>query len=331
MRAHLRDIANGPLAGRPTGGRGVKSVASLSIVVAAMSRIDLLERTLVSVLAHRPDAAEVIVVLDKQYDDPYQLDGEVRFVSAGKRSSLPRCLNVGIEAAEADIVHTLACGAEVEEGWTAKAMRRFADPKVAAVAPAVHAKDGRMISAGLSYQRSGSHVPVHADSGYDELRAPSFHGGFYRKSAIEQLGEPMAECIGAFADVDLGLRLHHVGYDVICEGESRIMVHDDMCEPSMSRFHRGRSAERLFWRNAPMMGWIPSLAAHIGKIADECVSGMTRPHQLMGVAGRLLALGEYPSYVRHWRQLLQLHEFVQRSLEEGNVQLADADRLRSAA
>jgi hypothetical protein len=235
------------------------------------------------------------------------------------------------EAAEADVVHTLACGAEVEEGWTAKAMRRFADPKVAAVAPTVHANDGRTISAGLSYHRSGTHVSVHTDSGDDELRAPSFQGGFYRKSAIDLLGEPMAECLGAFADVDLGLRLHHVGYDIVCERESRVTVHDDMCEPSMSRFHRGRSAERLFWRNAPMMGWIPSLAAHIGMIASECASGIMRPRHSMGVAGRLLALGEYPSYVRHWRRMLQLREVVRRSLDEGRAHRADDGRLRSAA
>lgn len=270
-------------------------------------------------------------MLDQQYDDPYQLDGEVRFVRVSKRSSLPRCLNAGIEAAEADVVHTLACGVEVEDGWTAKAMRRFADPRVAAVAPSVHANDGRTLSAGLSYHLSGSYVPAHTDCGDDQLRVPSFQGGFYRKSAIELLGEPMAERLAEFADVDLGLRMHHVGYDIVCERESRITVHDDMCESLTSYSHRGRAAERLFWRNAPMMGWIPSLAAHIGMIASECASGVMRPRQSTGVVGRLLALGEYPSYVRHWRQLLQVREVVQRSLDEGRMRHADDGRLRPAA
>ena len=84
--------------------------ARLSIVIPLCGTIDLLEGSLVGVLENRPDDCQVIVVLNDAYDDPYDLHDEVTFVEAPLGAGPVACLNLGIAAASAPIVHVLACG-----------------------------------------------------------------------------------------------------------------------------------------------------------------------------------------------------------------------------
>ena len=58
-------------------------VPRLAIVISAIGSIESLEGTLVSVLENRPADCEILVVLNRPYSDPYDLQGEVRFVAIG--------------------------------------------------------------------------------------------------------------------------------------------------------------------------------------------------------------------------------------------------------
>ncbi len=97
----------------------------LSIIIPTLGDWESLETTLVSVLQNRPPLSEVIVVLNRTYDDPYDLEGEVRFVevpgrtpSKHRRAGLVELVNTGLAAADSELLHVLSCGMTVGDGWT---------------------------------------------------------------------------------------------------------------------------------------------------------------------------------------------------------------------
>ena len=133
-------------------------VTRLSILIPFLGNRDSLENTLASVLQNRPEGAEIVVALGQDYDDPYQLGEEVRFVRAAGATTLAAALNQGFAACQAPIVHTLACGATVGDGWTDRALRRFDDRRIASVAPVIAEADHpqRVWSTGLEYRAGGA-------------------------------------------------------------------------------------------------------------------------------------------------------------------------------
>ncbi len=88
-----------------------------SIAVLLQRSPEAMEQTLLSVLENAPAAAEVLLVLDQRYDDPYELEGEVRFVRAGRRASWSRCANAALAAARGQWLQLLPAGARVTPQW----------------------------------------------------------------------------------------------------------------------------------------------------------------------------------------------------------------------
>ena len=124
----------------------------LSIVIPVLGDPQQLDDTLVSVLENRPANCEIVVVHNRPYHDPYRLSDEVRFIEAERGTALAECLNRGLAASRASVVHVLTCGVEVSAGWADVAFRRFGDPDVAAVGSVVLNRDDpeKAISAGAS-------------------------------------------------------------------------------------------------------------------------------------------------------------------------------------
>ena len=93
---------------------------------------------------HRPDDCDVLVVLDKhRNEDPYELAGEVQFIESSGQIGFAASVNAGIQASCAEVVHVLAAGVEVCEGWADVAMTHFRDLRVAAVSPIVTTRSNR--------------------------------------------------------------------------------------------------------------------------------------------------------------------------------------------
>ena len=164
----------------------------LAIVIPAVGPIDVLESSLVSVLEHRPDDCEVIVVFNQPYEDPYGLDGEVRFVQAPVKSGIVDCVNRGIAHSHADLVHVLLAGCEVTEGWTDRALAHFDDPRVGAVAPCVQWKhaDQQTVCRGIELCPGGVRRfyeglrPTTAGESVCAVWGPPIFAAFYRVSAL---------------------------------------------------------------------------------------------------------------------------------------------------
>lgn len=248
----------------------------LSIVIPALGAWEQLEATLVSVLANRPADAEIVVALGRGYDDPYGLEGEVRFLSLPLGATAVDAWNEAFAGCRAPVVHLLACGAIVPEGWTDAALSHFDDPRIAAVAPIVTSVDGQIVhSAGWQYSLGGVASNFAAGQPIDSVReaqrrwvGPHGAAAFYRRSALAPSRAAFDASLGEeLAPLDLALRLQRAGYRAIFEPRSRVAVAD----VSFADGALGNRLlnEKLFWRHAASDGAWQAAVAHVGAIALE--------------------------------------------------------------
>ena len=269
-------------------------MARLAIIIPHTGDVSALEDTLASVLANRPDDCEILVVLSQPYEDPYDVKGEVRFISGQPEDGPVGAMNLGIRQTKAPVIHLLHCGVEVEEGWAEAALVRLRDPRVAAVVPVVLDADNpdRVLAAGVAYHIGGSVVPLAAGKAVDSLGArcrrvlaPHLAAAFYRKSALESLGG-FDPAVGELAWVDAGLALEHCGFLSVFEPGCRVRAARDFMPPS-SAFRQGLESERLFWRWAGRLGRGRSLVAHALMAFGEAARGLWNLSAAPRMAGRL--------------------------------------------
>jgi GT2 family glycosyltransferase len=269
-------------------------VHRLSIVIPWPVFNQSAEDTLVSVLQNRPANSEVIVVTAGKYDDPYNLDGEVRFVEEQVDAGVTRLVNRGFEAATADVVHVLMPGVQALDKWTDPVLDHFDNSQIAAVSPALlaAATDTRALSLGVGYWACGVRRVIGMGAklagrkvAQTEILAPCFEAGFYRRVVISALGGFDERMSVHSADVELGLALRQLGYHSIAEPISALVR--GKVELRASSFQRARQAERLFRRYAASGAWIAVLHALLA-IADSLIS-FPRPQLLTKTCGRIAA------------------------------------------
>ncbi|MBL8827861.1 MAG: hypothetical protein JNM18_12870 [Planctomycetaceae bacterium] len=266
-----------------------------------MDSTTLLEEGLVSVLQHRPADCEVIVVIRGDYDDPYNLrDEDVRFVNAGEASDWLSLVNRGLAVAAGDVVHLLACGAEVQEAWADRALAHFEDAQVAAVAPLVLTAGDteRVLAAGVQVHRSGAGSARHMGQRLAAVPqtsqptlGPSASAAFYRTEALSAVGDQLDAFVGpALADVDLALRLQTEGYHAVFEPTSQIVLPKETLPTEPAGRERACHQERLFWRHLSSNGRAAQLAMHFLAVLGESLWGIAtlRVHQTL--AGRCQGL-----------------------------------------
>lgn len=267
----------------------------LSIVIPALGKLDRLENSLLSVLENRPSLCEVLVVVNDQYDDPYCLEGEVRFVAARYGAGAVECANVGIAASRGAIVHLLACGATVRDGWAEPALAHFTDPHVGAVAPLVvahHATD-TVWAAGIAYQPGGKReLCHHGDSAATLEQAacpalgPTLSAAFYRRAALDDLTELLCPGLGEAADVDLALRLQHADWQAVFEPACVVVAEPP--DPPRSAWQQALHLERLFWRHFGKDTPSGELAAHAAVVLAEFGRNLPHPRALSALAARFV-------------------------------------------
>ena len=134
----------------------------LAIVISAVGNVQSLEGTLVSVLENRPADCEIVVALNRPYADPYELKGEVRFVTA--RGATVAGINQALAATRAPFVHLLASGCQVTEGWTDEAWRGLATAGSAPSADGLERErtDGTL-QREIGFRTNGTHYLVGKD------------------------------------------------------------------------------------------------------------------------------------------------------------------------
>lgn len=273
----------------------------LSIVIPFRGSVESFEDTLASVLQNRPDDCEVVAVHRGDYGDPYELAGEVRFVEAAKDAGPIEVINHGLAASRGGILHLLGSGVRVEDGWTAAAMKRFADDRIGAVAPLVlDAGDSqRVVSAGVCYSAGGNRSILGGGRKLEHARrlagrriaGPTLDAAFFRRFALESIGGLRASAGLELADVDLGLSLRALGKSSVVEPDSSVRA-NGAGEAWPLTFQSGLAAERLFWRHAGTIGWLPSLAAHPLAVVKVLLSQGKRGGAMSHLFGRFAAIGD---------------------------------------
>ena len=275
----------------------------LSIIIPVPSDPKDLEETLLSVLENRPEDCQIVVAIGGDYDDPYGLAGEVDFVRMGREDGLIGCINAGICASRAPIVHPLLCGVEVGPGWVDAVLPCFDDPAVAAVAPLVLDRQDPpcVVAAGVAYRRAGVVRSVGRGLPPEEVLrlgliaqepaafGPDIAAGFYRKAALRRFGLFDAEAGEFLSAVDMALAMRRVGLRCVIEPRCRTYVRRAPLV-STSRWRRGWQIERLFWRWMPREGRLGSLASHALLVMAECLQCVIRPTVALQLVGRLLGV-----------------------------------------
>ncbi len=266
----------------------------LSIVVPFLGNRKLLEDTLVSVLENRPEACQVVVVLNEGYDDPYDLHGEVSFVASRPDAGLLGGIRRGLRACEAPVLHVLACGMSVAPGWAEAALPHFDDPTVGAVAPLVldGARPDRVVSAGLAYDREGRVRCLAAGRPVARVQlrqapcGPDARAAFYRRSALESV-DPWQRGRGlSLSGIELALALRHQGYRCAMEPACRTVAQPGL-GTRPGAFRIGVEEACVFWRWAAREGWSGSVAGHAALLVSECLSGLVWPPRALRAAGRI--------------------------------------------
>lgn len=294
---------------------------SLSVVVPSHNRPDLLRACLTSVSRYAPAETEVVVVDDGSPRGcvatvAAEFAG-VRLVRLPRRGGFCAAANAGLRAARGDIVELLNDDTEVTAGWATAALRHFAGPRVAAVAPLVlrwpGGADPVIDSAGDRYYLGG----VSGKRGHGERLGPAYlrpgrvfgasaSSAFYRRAALLSVGA-FPESFGAyFEDVDLSFRLNQAGFTILFEPAARVLHH---VSASYGQPHRrllerqSHNEERVFWRNLPRGALWRALPRHVAVLAGKAWrrwrEGTLTPFAL----GRLRVLGELPQLLRHRRRL----------------------------
>lgn len=289
---------------------------TLSIVIPTPSDTSLLEETLLSVLENRPDACEVIVALGCDYDDPWGISEEVRFVRA-PGTGLVGCTNIGVAASSGDVVHVLAAGWKATPGWTDAALARFDDASIGAVIP-VTGEGSSPVPAGVRYKRGGRRVAlarsgrgtgprVGADVRVGARRplgvvtGPRLEAGFWRADVVRGGGSCFTSACGErLADADMAVGLAARGLASVVEEGSRV---EAGAEPAWERgFRAGLHGERLFWRSLAGRSLLPALFLHGIEVVRHAVTQAPLGTVPM-LLGRLLGALQVGSYLSRYREL----------------------------
>jgi hypothetical protein len=292
-------------------------VPRLSILIPVLGSVGDLETTLVSVLENRPADCEIIVLLAAPYEDPYALEGEVRFVTVSAANDLVATLNRGIEESRGEVVHFLMPGQEVNDGWADFALRHFQDPRIASVAPVlVDSRDQQsVVAAGVQYSARYGRVvyqpqcvnedvlAVEDQKALAKLAGPLIDAAFYRRIALQMAGGLSSAVGDDLADVDLGLVLRSAGYLTALEPHSRVLSTPAVVRSAKPGFRSALRAETLFWRAAAVVGWWKSLAAHPIGVVSEFVTCLPHPRAFTALLGRICGACRLHQHGMHVRWL----------------------------
>jgi hypothetical protein len=283
------------------------------------------EDTLVSVLENRPSGCEVLVVHRQQYQDPYDLSDEVRFIEVESEDCEVETVNAGMLAAKGDILHILQPGVLASEGWTKPAVEWFDDPDIGAVAPLVlsNADSNSLVSAGLRVTSAGRRLLNGQGARLDRCKrvfrrridGPTIAAAFYRNAALKALGGLCSDVGCSLADADIAMSLRELDLRCVIEPDSRLLGGVDLTVAGPS-LDAGRCAERLFWRHAARHGWIKSLFCHSAYLTAGAMRGWNSGASYADLFGRFLASLERRGYRMHREQIHAATALKQRGWRE---------------
>ncbi len=254
------------------------STLQWSIAVLLQRSPERMERTLLSVLENLPPASEVLLVLDGEYEDPYQLEGEVRFVRARRRASWSQCANAALAAARGKWLQVLPAGAMVEPGWCDWLLHLPRGATPGAVVPQMRVRHRGAPAQESESDGSEASLPLEPWHPCRLARALSGagiggSGFFFHRAGVQQAGGWRPALAAPWADVELVDRLLRRGFPLAHAPDCRIEL------PSETRR-----------RPAAARGWHQRRLALLVQTRWQAVGAA-----LAGVPGLMLRLAGAPA------------------------------------
>ena len=280
------------------------------------------EETLASVLAHRPDDAEILIADVGGYADPWDVGGEgVKFFSFPAHCSPLAALNDTIRSATAPVVHILYAGADVSENWTRTPLEYFRDLRVGTVVPTVfdRRKNKRIFAMGVAFSRGGSLRTVRRSQLphiQQTMVAPHVSAVFFRKTALLQIGLLQTSFIPQLSYLDAAFLLNECRWTCVVDSRCRIFVRPNML-PTTSPFAWAKQLERLYFRWMGRQTSFQAVGSHLAAVAADFWRHFPRLRAFQALLGRFTGL---VSLNEHQVLAKQLQEVAGRlSLDESSA------------
>ncbi len=251
------------------------TIPRLSIVVPYRGDSASFESTLISVLQHLPDACEVIVPHAGDYDDPFELADEVRFVETA--ASFTNQIGEAAAIARGRFVHVISDGYRATPDWTETAFDAFEQYDTGVVVPVVRSsRSDEIVHAGWMRSRAtacdliGAGADMLASRQIRSVEGSFLSASFWRRDLLRSL-------MGAFrgdnvveASMVYGLLARQAGWRCVCAPECSLQVAGDASvgddyQPQINHNHRRLQAIADHFGSG---GWGKSF----GRLIATCLS-----------------------------------------------------------
>ncbi len=263
------------------------SIPRLSIVIPIGKDLAAFENTLISVLENRPSGCEVLVVDDGQYDDPFDLGDEVRFVVATS-SNLVDLIAAGAANSRGRFVHVMADGVKATDRWMDAAVEKFEHHDAASVTPVIrNSKTNRIVAAGWMDHTARLCSPACPNQVEVDMQATNRVGAYLQASVWRR--EVLLSMTGAFPGKDVVTAsyayeylLRASGWRSVLATDSNLLIDSDCLPWDASSFGRGKRLRAIRSHFNCRAGWGNSLVAAVRGLA----ANVLRPGKLLESMGQ---------------------------------------------
>ena len=309
------------------------SAPQLSVVIPTYNGLHHVRRCmppLLSAVEHAAIDTEIIVVDDASQDHTVSWLAEhypqVTRIVHKKNTGFATAANSGIRASRGRWVALLNNDVVVERTWISAAFSERIPGHIGSIASQIRRfdKPGTLGSAGDYYAACGVALPGLAGERPQEDQAAAgcfcacAAAGFYRRSALEEVGL-LRESFGAYyEDVDLGFRLNLAGHPCRYVPASQCRHVDGGTYGRSWRVHynSARNRELVFWGNMPGRLLWKNAPAHLLVVVMQLFWGLGNGQWFPRAAGAAAALWRVPEILAMRRRARALRRVSPRQLEQ---------------
>lgn len=261
------------------------SIPRLTIIVPHFGETESFENSLASVLQHRPDDCEILVPHAGDYNDPFELGDEVRFVDASS-ASLVRQVAEAAEIARGRFVHVVADGHVATPGWTDAALKEFEYHDAGLVVPVVRfqansSRDAKSEVAHAGWRRTASSACQMVGSGETDVQPRDrirVEGGilsvsFWRRDLLRSLSGTFSGDDVLEASAVYGLLAKQAKWRCVVSVASNLFVSDSQAAFVASDYEaRANSNQRRLQAISDHLGKRGGWGKSFGRFIATCFS-----------------------------------------------------------
>ena len=266
------------------------SIPRLSIVIPIGKDLVAFENTLISVLENRPSGCEVLVVEDGQYDDPFDLGDEVRFVVAASNDLVDQ-VAAGAANSQGRFVYVMADGVRATDRWIDAAVEKFEHHDAASVAPVIrNSNTNQIIAAGWIDRTARLCCPACPNQDQVDLRAAYRVGAYlqasmWRREVLVSLAEAFSGQDIVTASYAYEYLLRSAGWRCVLAPDSNLLLDAESLPWDTSSFGRGKRLRAIRAHFNGSAGWGNSLMAAVRGVTANVV----RPGNILESIGQAVS------------------------------------------